>query len=381
MSSAGLSMEVTLPEHLAVHPGSGLVLADASLIKPRKLQWLWPRRLPLGTLVILGSDPESGKSTLAANVTATVTTGRPWPDGSTMDCPPGEVILLSAEDLVAEVTVPRLLAAGADLGRVRFMYGVMRRSTEDRLAGFSLVEDLSALDELLGDFPHCRLVCVDTWECFLGDLDTNKNTQVRSVLMPFAEIAEEHGVTILLLQHLNKNYDMSALHRIAGSVAIAGAARSVFSIARDPDHEDHRYLINTKTNLSKRAPTLAFSVEPTAVNGAEIGRIQWDPEPVEVDMERVLSPQGARRAAPRAPKLEEAKAFLSEALSGAEEVYGEDVKRMAEEREIAPKTLRTAREALGILNAARTVDGKQRTFWSLPCRDQGPAHESREGGK
>lgn len=54
-------------------------LAD---VEPEKVNWLWPARLPAGKLVILDGDPGVGKSTLAVDIAARVSTGREWPDGA-----------------------------------------------------------------------------------------------------------------------------------------------------------------------------------------------------------------------------------------------------------------------------------------------------------
>jgi putative DNA primase/helicase len=51
---------------------------------------------------------------------AAVTTGGPWPCSEGY-APLGNVIILSAEDDLADTMVPRLLAAGADRQRVQII--------------------------------------------------------------------------------------------------------------------------------------------------------------------------------------------------------------------------------------------------------------------
>lgn len=86
-------------------------------VKPERVSWLWPGRLPLGKLVTLDGDPGKGKSTLALTFGAIVTTSGVWPDRTRCEYP-GDVILMSAEDGLADTVRPRLDAAGGDRTRV-----------------------------------------------------------------------------------------------------------------------------------------------------------------------------------------------------------------------------------------------------------------------
>lgn len=94
-------------------------LAD---VQPERVRWLWERRIPLGKLVTCDGDPGLGKSTLAVDVGATVTTGGTWPDGSVCQYP-GAVLLMSAEDGLADTVRPRFDAAGADVKKVHAVKG------------------------------------------------------------------------------------------------------------------------------------------------------------------------------------------------------------------------------------------------------------------
>src|SRR5205085_693544 len=51
-------------------------------IVSRNVDWMWPGRLALGKLAILEGDPGLGKSFLALDLCARLSTGQPWPDGS-----------------------------------------------------------------------------------------------------------------------------------------------------------------------------------------------------------------------------------------------------------------------------------------------------------
>jgi hypothetical protein len=88
-------------------------LAD---VEPERVEWLWPGYLPLGKVVVIDGDPGVGKSTVCLDVAARVSTGSPMPDGS--PAARGAVLVLSAEDGLADTIRPRLDAAQADAGQV-----------------------------------------------------------------------------------------------------------------------------------------------------------------------------------------------------------------------------------------------------------------------
>ena len=51
-----------------------------SELLPENIRWLWPGRIPLGYVTLLVSDPGAGKSLVALDIAARVSTGAPWPD-------------------------------------------------------------------------------------------------------------------------------------------------------------------------------------------------------------------------------------------------------------------------------------------------------------
>lgn len=85
-------------------------------VQARELEPLWPGIIWVGKPTLLVGDPGLSKSTLVCGVVARITQHREWPcsSGKTID---GEVLMLSAEDDVADTLRPRLEAAGADLNR------------------------------------------------------------------------------------------------------------------------------------------------------------------------------------------------------------------------------------------------------------------------
>jgi hypothetical protein len=109
-------------------------------VQPQRVRWLWANRIPLDAITILEGDPGEGKSTVAYDLIARLTSGRAMPN-----CDPGSgpagAVLLQSEDAVGSIVRPRLQAAGADLARVR----VYERS---RFAGqpLTIPDDLPVLE-------------------------------------------------------------------------------------------------------------------------------------------------------------------------------------------------------------------------------------------
>ena len=76
------------------------------------------------------------------DVAARVTTGTAWPDGSIGLS--GDVLLLSAEDDLADTIAPRLAAAGADSDRVHALTAL--RSPNGHERHLDLSRDLDQLE-------------------------------------------------------------------------------------------------------------------------------------------------------------------------------------------------------------------------------------------
>src|SRR5215216_346366 len=108
-------------------PTVGKLLSE---VEPEQLEWLWPGRLPLGKLAVLDGDPGLGKSVLTLDVAARVSAGMELPDGGR--CEPAGVVLLSAEDGLADTIRPRLDAAGADTERIVALSTVAEGRTGER---------------------------------------------------------------------------------------------------------------------------------------------------------------------------------------------------------------------------------------------------------
>lgn len=262
-------VEIASPEPL---PGPGVVtLAD---IEPESATWLWPGHLPAGKLVILDGDPSVGKSTLMLDLAARVSTGGSWPDGAP-GTGPGGVLLLSAEDGLADTIAPRLAAAGADATRVHALTEVpVLVGGGSRMVPPSLPRDIPTMEDVV--VKHgVRLVVVDVLMAYLNvGVDSHRDQDVRGVLHMLATMAERTGACIVLVRHLNKTGGANALYRGGGSIGIVGAARAAFLVGRDPEDEERRVVACTKLNIATEPPALAYRV--VSDNRFGCARVEWE---------------------------------------------------------------------------------------------------------
>jgi hypothetical protein len=261
-----------------------ILLAD---VESRPVRWLWPGRLPLGKLTVLDGDPGLGKSAITLDVAARVSAGRPLPDGAASDLDgPRGVVLLSAEDGLADTVRPRLLAAGADLARVVALTSVLDHS---RPRGSGPPSRLTPRLPTLADLPAiCRataavgaaLVVVDPIMAHLPrGANGRADADVRRLLARLAGLAQAQDLSILVVRHLTKVGRGNPLYRGGGSIGIIGAARSGLLVARDPADPTNarRVLASTKANLALSPASLAYHLAPAdPSDGTGSLRVVWE---------------------------------------------------------------------------------------------------------
>lgn len=252
-------------------------------IEPKPVKWLWRPYLPLGKVVLVAGAPGHGKSQLTAMLAADVTRGGFY--DSDLDGP-GRVVIVSAEDDLADTVVPRLLAAGADVRCVETVN--VRQEWPGGLTTEGLIAlpgDVEALHERLR-LRDVRLVVFDPVASFVDrSHSTLVNQDVRSVLDPLKAMANAYATTIVCILHLNKTSEVREWSaRIAESHGFQAVARSVLALGPDPDDDEgqrgaKKILALPKSNLVVHGEhSLRMAIEPATVydrhgNPVETSRI------------------------------------------------------------------------------------------------------------
>ena len=93
-------------------------------VTPSRVDWLWQERVARGKLTVLAGDPGVGKSFFTLSMASTLSVGGVWPDGNA--APLSNVLVVSAEDGLADTIRPRLDLSKADLGRIHHINTVLR---------------------------------------------------------------------------------------------------------------------------------------------------------------------------------------------------------------------------------------------------------------
>ena len=238
-----------------------------SEIESEQVVWLWPERIPKGKVTLVDGDPGEGKSAMMTDLAARVSAGRTLPDGTL--CEAAGVVLLSAEDGVADTILPRVEAAGGNPSRVLALQTVGEGDAE-RLP--TLPDDLPLLQQAI-ERVEAVLVVIDPLMAYLSPkLNSHRDQDMRRALAPLARLAQETRTAVVVIRHLNKTQGGNPLYRGGGSIGIIGAARSGLLVAKDPEDEERRVLAALKCNLTKLPASLAFRLEE-ADNGAV--RVRW----------------------------------------------------------------------------------------------------------
>jgi len=320
------------------------------------LDWLWPGRIPLGKLTLLAGDPGLGKSFVTLDIAARVSRGDAWPDTPLLRQTPGDVVLLNAEDDLADTIAPRLDKAGADDSRIVAIEGV---SLLGKRRHFSLEQDLPRLEEVLVGNPGTRLIVVDPISAYTGKVDSHKNSEVRGLLAPLAELAGRHRVAIVTVTHLSKGASTKAVYRAMGSLAFAAAARAVWAVVKDQHDPQRRLFLPAKLNLAQDPDGLAYRIVE--------GRVAWDVEPVRMHADDAFAAE-AKAATDggkqRGSERQEAKQWLREQLANGR-VPSNQLIADARELGVSERTLRRAYKEIG--GRSRKQDGQW--LWGLGSQD------------
>jgi hypothetical protein len=325
-------------------PVRRIVLTRASDIEPEPVIWAWEDggqgRIPAGSFGLFAGREGTGKSSFLIWKAAQVTRGE-LPGAFKGD--PRAVIYVAVEDSWKFTIVPRLIAVGADLGRV---YRAEVETVEGETVTLSLPSDNKLLEDAIGEH-QVALVALDPLMSAIGDhLDTHVNRQVRQALDPLARMADRTGAVIAGIAHFNKGTGTDASSLITASGAFKDVARFIFAFATDPE-DGAQVISQTKNSLGRSdLPSLAYRVisakVPTGKGDANVGRFILD-GPSDRSVQDILStPAGERDEKTRAAE------YLKTALAAGPRRAREVEEEARVVHAIAKRTLDRARRELGI---------------------------------
>jgi hypothetical protein len=348
------------------------VRADQVVMKA--VTWLWPKRFAIGKIGIIAGLPDEGKGQILCYIAARATRGSTWPNGEG-HCAQGNVVILSAEEDPSDSLTPRLEAAGADRSRIHILKMVHDRDENGapRERMFSLVTDLQKLRQKILEVGNVKIVEIDPVSAYLGigKLDSYRDSDVRAVLGPLKELAEEMRVAVIAVMHFNKKVDITnALLRVSNSMAFVGLPRHVYSVVADAENA-RKLFVRAKNNDAAETDnqTLAFhfssrevGVDPDTGELIRAPFIEWEPGYVDITATEAMQAAAESKSVGARDK---AKQFLLTYLS-AGPAPSTEVEQAAKAHLISKRTLERAADELKItIDKDRTKpDGKW--FWKLP---------------
>lgn len=248
----------------------GRTAIRANDIKAKPVSWLWKYMIPRGELTIIGGFGSAGKTTMCLGLAAAITRGAAWPDGT--PAPSGHVMVIEGEDPVDTVTLPRLMASGADLSRV-----ILIDQGQDMVTAQTLEEDAAGIDDL-------RMVILSPLRRLIHDNQTT-NDEIRARLEPLIEWARKREAALIGIMHPQKGNKGQRADALAGSAAYTELSRSVHVAAideSDPEPQEmlkRRVLVSGKTNIAPAGIRLGYRIETAHVQTEdeliETSRISW----------------------------------------------------------------------------------------------------------
>lgn len=291
------------------HRGSRLESAGTKT--KRHKVWLWPGYLEHNKLVHFAGASSAGKSPVTLDLTARVTTGADWPDGTPNTVGPRSVILLCGEDDWSDTIIPRLELAGADMEMVFDFVSTMSRGEEVVDVTTALDRDTEEIAAHIKSRDDVGLVVIDPITNYLGSKSMNKEDEMRGgILMPLSKMASSFNVCVVTVGHLNKrDKDTALLQRLMGAAAFGGVARQVFMFGDDPE-EDDKFSHIMGLGRATTAPPLKYKTEAVQVEwdgkASEVVRVKWCGPAEGVDIDEVINARKQRDKT----QAKEASAFI-----------------------------------------------------------------------
>ena len=332
-----------------------LVVEQLCDVPQYAVEWLWPGRLPLRRMSLLAGDPGIGKSLVALDIAARVSSGAPWPDTPDVPREPANVLVFSMEDDLSDTIKPRLLRAGADSQRTFVVEGVYNEPPFENLQWkrrFRIREDIRSVKEMCKVFQPVRLIVFDPIAAYCGNGDGAAMSVVHSMLAPLLETAAQFGIAVLCTTHLTRGSSGKAVYRAANRLAFTTAARAVWSIVRDAVVPEKRLLVPVKLNLAPDVAGLAFRIDGD-------GKVAWEQEPVQMSADRAME------AVDEASRLKLTTDWLREVLKPGPQPAAEVTAKALGGR-FATTTLGRARRVMGVVITSEDCGSQRRSVWALP---------------
>jgi hypothetical protein len=307
---------------------------------PADVEWLWPDRIPLGTVTVIEGAAGSGKSRVAFDLAARAAARHTWPDGTPAALPAADVLVIARHQEAGRITAQIQRSEAEPRHVFQFDGFDSKIPAADRFGRrpVSLPDDLEALEFYLECHGSIGVVIIDPLTDFC-----RTPRHLAETLYQLNDLAARGRLAILVTVAVDCRTDAQGRLRESAR-SLTSAARCVWSIVRDPDDPGRRLLVARRTNFCGEPDGLAFRID---ANG-----VAWESE----SAVSALDPLGALGAADRC---------IHELLSSGPE-SASSVVRLGAEQGFSAKQLRSAARRLGVIHRRMGFSKGGHWEWSLP---------------
>ena len=242
-----------------------------SAVPSKEVKWLVPGLIPRGEISVVCGDGGVGKGLYLAKMVAHVSTGKPNEFFPETLAEPGNILILAGEDSPETVLRPRLLAAGADIGKVAIITPEQYFTDKHKMPDIEDERMLAVADE-----ENYALVILDPIQHFLSDrTNMNSRGKMRRALIPLSAKGKQRGFATILVCHTVKRAKASGRERLFGTGDLWDMARSVVMLGISKT-DGKTYVSHEKSNLGETVKTTLFHKEEAVIEGVKTARAVFD---------------------------------------------------------------------------------------------------------
>lgn len=323
-------------------------------VERRDIEWLVPGLLARKEMTIVEGDPGLGKSYFTQVVSGLICDGKRIPVLDPYDPPQGKVAYFDTENTADTVTKARLVDNGV-VNLSSYFQGEEAFSIDDEERWQIVVERLLELKP--------TLIVFDTINTYIGATDTYRSSETQQAMGFFKYLAQTLDCSVILLRHLTKGTG-KAIYRGQGSIAFAGAARIVATVAELPDDERLRVVACTKNNLSQPFKSFTYSIEslPDRDGHTNRSKLIWG-DIVDISSDALIQAPIEKKEKVESEIDQAKKALLRAIEEGGGQVNINSFIKQAHNRSISRKAVYRAAE---LLELTRREVKRGDFHWALP---------------
>jgi hypothetical protein len=236
-------------------------------------EWLWPGRIPYGTVTVIEGAAGSGKTRLAFDLAARMGARLPWPDGAPNEYPAGDVLVVSRHEEAGPAIIRRFEEPGEYARKLVRFHGFWTEYEDGDLncdRPITFPADLEVLWNHLTMHASIRLVIIDPISEFCATPRLLAET-----LYTLHKLAKDCQVAIIVTVPANCRTDRDGRLKVTSRWP-TDVARWVWSILTDPDDPSRRLLAARRMNFCREPDGLAFRLTEDGVEWEADSKVSPD---------------------------------------------------------------------------------------------------------